>query len=72
MISKSDFKNLYANGAAAGYPDVNHCLCRAIHSCQLFVTKSDPNMALNIIISKEYTFRRILSIVCCYKNFLLL
>ena len=43
-----------------------------IHSCQLFVTKSDPNMALNIIISKEYTYRRILSFVCCYKNSLLL
>ena len=30
-----------------------------IHSCQPFVTKSDPNMALNVIISKEYTYRHI-------------
>ena len=43
-----------------------------IHSCQLFVTKSDPNMALNVIISTEYTYRHILLFVCCYKNSLLL
>ena len=30
-----------------------------IHSCQLFVTKSDSTMALNVIISKEYTYRYI-------------